>query len=144
MPRKLLSTLSLTLLTVILPLFASELPKVARVPLEDSSSPFSFDRSSYSTELRTLPIGVFDSGLGGLTVLAQILKLDAFDNSTGEQVADSVPDFALERFIYLGDQANMPYGNYPAEGGADFLRELVLKDAIFLLGTRYWPGRSGI
>lgn len=142
MSRKLISFLAVILLAVILPLFARELPKVARVRLENSSSPFSFDISSYRGDLKALPIGVFDSGLGGLTVLAQILKLDTFNNSDIERGADGMPDFALEKFIYLGDQANMPYGNYSAEGKTDFLRELVLKDAIFLLGKRYWPRRS--
>ena len=40
------------------------------------------------------PIGVFDSGLGGLTVLNDLAK--AFPN---------------QRYIYLGDLANLPYGS---------------------------------
>jgi glutamate racemase len=36
----------------------------------------------------------------------------------------------------------MPYGNYSAEEKLDFLDELILKDALFLLGDRYWPSRS--
>ncbi len=84
-----------------------------------------------------LPIGVFDSGIGGLTVLEAILKLDAFNNATLAPGADGVPDFAGERFIYLGDQANMPYGNYAAKGRLDFLKELIVRDAVFLLGQRY-------
>ena len=39
------------------------------------------------------PIGVFDSGLGGLTVLAELVR--------------ALPD---ERFIYFGDTARVPYG----------------------------------
>src|ERR1044071_859108 len=40
------------------------------------------------------PIGVFDSGYGGLTVLKEIVaKLPSYD------------------FIYLGDNARSPYGN---------------------------------
>ena len=39
------------------------------------------------------PIGVFDSGVGGLTVLAALLA--------------ALPD---ERFVYLGDTARLPYG----------------------------------
>lgn len=39
------------------------------------------------------PIGVFDSGVGGLTVLAALLT--------------RLPD---ERFVYLGDTARLPYG----------------------------------
>jgi len=81
------------------------------------------------------PIGVFDSGIGGLSVLERLLALDAFDNRTGERKPDGVPDLADEDFVYFGDQANMPYGRYDAEGKADFLRELVVRDAKFVLGT---------
>jgi glutamate racemase len=83
-----------------------------------------------------LPVGVFDSGIGGLTVLEAILGLDAFHNTTLQPGADGKPDFQNERFIYLGDQANMPYGNYSAVGRTDFLRELILRDALFLLKHR--------
>jgi len=41
-----------------------------------------------------MPIGVFDSGLGGLTVLKALQK--------------KLPD---ESFIYIGDTAHVPYGN---------------------------------
>jgi glutamate racemase len=99
-----------------------------------------FDR--YKTEMKELPIGVFDSGIGGLTVLTAILQLDAFDNVTHESGPDGRPDFEHERFVYLGDQANMPYGNYASEQKTDFLRELILKDAVFLLGGRYWPSAT--
>jgi glutamate racemase len=95
-----------------------------------------FDR--YEGDTKALPIGVFDSGIGGLTVLAAILELDAFNNVTGASGPDGRPDFESERFVYLGDQANMPYGNYPSEQKVDFLRELILKDVVFLLGERYW------
>lgn len=80
------------------------------------------------------PIGVFDSGTGGLTVLERILTSDEFDNATGERRPDGVPDFANESFVYFGDQANMPYGLYDAKGKADFLRELVVRDTDFVLG----------
>lgn len=97
----------------------------------------SFDASDYAGDTSQLPIGVFDSGIGGLTVLEAILKLDAFHNDTLQPGPDGKPDFANERFIYLGDQANMPYGNYSAAGRTDFLRELILRDASFLLGREY-------
>lgn len=42
------------------------------------------------------PIGIFDSGLGGLTVARAVM--------------DKLPD---ERIIYLGDTANTPYGPQP-------------------------------
>lgn len=43
--------------------------------------------------LINLPIGVFDSGIGGLTVLKELIRL--------------LPN---ENFIYLGDTARVPYG----------------------------------
>lgn len=105
-------------------------------------APATFVAADFQGNLRDLPIGVFDSGVGGLTVFEAIKTFDAYNNATGEPGADGVPDFANERFIYLGDQANMPYGNYPAVQKTDFLRELILKDAAFLLGRRFWraPG----
>lgn len=42
----------------------------------------------------SLPIGVFDSGLGGLTVLRALRD-----------------QFPRQQFIYLGDTARLPYGN---------------------------------
>jgi len=43
--------------------------------------------------MRSLPIGVFDSGLGGLTVVRELAR--------------TLPD---ERIVYLGDTARCPYG----------------------------------
>ncbi|MBR4652572.1 MAG: aspartate/glutamate racemase family protein [Kiritimatiellae bacterium] len=81
------------------------------------------------------PIGVFDSGLGGFTVLESLLDTDLYDNVTGRPEADGRPDLACERFVYLGDQANMPYGDYAAAGKSDLLRRLIVDDAEFLLAT---------
>jgi len=43
---------------------------------------------------KKLPIGIFDSGLGGLTVLKKLNKI-----------------LPKEEFIYFGDTAHVPYGN---------------------------------
>ena len=83
---------------------------------------------------RERPIGVFDSGIGGFSVLERMLAIDRFDNETGEERPDGRADFEDERFVYFGDQANMPYGRYDAAGKADFLRELAVRDAQFVLG----------
>jgi len=58
------------------------------------------------------PIGVFDSGVGGLTVLRELLR--------------ELPD---ERFIYFGDTGNCPYGVRPEAQ----IQELALAVARFLL-----------
>ncbi len=69
------------------------------------------------------PIGVFDSGIGGYTVLERLL---------------AHPGLKGEKYVYLGDQANMPYGNYDAHGKAAYLRELSIKDALFLTSDGYY------
>ena len=58
------------------------------------------------------PIGVFDSGIGGLTVLAALTR--------------ALPD---ERFIYLGDTARLPYGT---KSGATVTRYAVQAAAALL------------
>jgi len=87
---------------------------------------------SADTKIQGQPIGMFDSGTGGLTVMEAFLNLDSFNNVTGEEVPDGIPDFAGEDFIYLADQANMPYGVYSSAGKTDYLKELIIKDAEFL------------
>jgi glutamate racemase len=86
-----------------------------------------------NTPNKNLPIGVFDSGTGGLTVLEAMLRLDAYNNATGLPGADGKPDFSSEFFEYLADQANMPYGNYAAEKKTDLLKEHIFKNMQFLL-----------
>jgi glutamate racemase len=49
--------------------------------------------NSSSKELQHLPIGVFDSGVGGLTVLRALRR-----------------QLPQESFLYLGDTARLPYG----------------------------------
>src|ERR1700712_3527359 len=69
---------------------------------------------------RTAPIGVFDSGVGGLTVLHELLV--------------ALPQ---EDFIYLGDSARFPYGERTAEElerfGMDIAEELVARRAKLLV-----------
>ena len=96
------------------------------------------DFKQYPVKDKTLPVGVFDSGTGGLTVLNAIVNFDKFQNQTDKNTPDGQPDFAKEKFVYLADQANMPYGNYAAAGKTDLLQEHVLKDVQFLLGNKYY------
>lgn len=101
----------------------------------------SFANSQKGSVLKkSLPIGVFDSGTGGLTILEAMLTLDAFNNTTGMPGADGKPDFSSEYFQYLADQANMPYGNYAAEKKTDLLKEHIFKNmAYFLQKFEYKP-----
>lgn len=47
---------------------------------------------------RDAPIGVFDSGVGGISVLAELVRI-----------------LPRERFLYYGDSRNAPYGTKPKE-----------------------------
>lgn len=60
-----------------------------------------------------MPIGVFDSGIGGLTVLEELIK-----------------KFPNEKFIYVADQGHCPYGTKTPEQ----ISERVEKVTSFLLG----------
>lgn len=105
--------------------------------LNEKTSWYYADFANFPKERKSLPIGVFDSGTGGLTVLERLLELDQFNNITGKSGADGIPDFSGENFTYLADQANMPYGNYSSEGKDDYLKELAVKDALFLLSNKF-------
>ena len=101
---------------------------------------FYIDTTAYPRSDKSLPIGVFDSGTGGLTVLDAIVRYDGFDNlrHLRDSDGDGRRDFQSERFIYFGDQANMPYGDYGLENNLPLLREHIFKDVQFLLGHRYY------
>lgn len=106
--------------------------------LEDEASFYHIDFENYPEMDKTLPIGVFDSGTGGLTVLDALVNFDGYTNENKEKGSDKVPDFTSEKFIYLADQANMPYGNYSSEDKTDLLIEHILKDTQFLLSEKYY------
>ena len=54
------------------------------------------------------PIGVFDSGLGGLTVLKELRRLLPHEN-----------------FIFVGDSARAPYGSRTPEEIISFLQQFM-------------------
>ena len=100
--------------------------------IKDTSNFYFIDFKNYPVKDKTLPVGVFDSGTGGLTVLKAIVNFDENENATYSSGSDGVLDFEKEAFIYLGDQANMPYGNYYAVNKVDLLKEHIIKDTQFL------------
>jgi glutamate racemase len=63
----------------------------------------------YDHRMDQRPVGVFDSGVGGLTVLHECLV--------------TLPH---EDFVYLGDHARLPYGPRPLEEIRGFAREIGL------------------
>ena len=54
------------------------------------------------------PIGIFDSGVGGLTVVDKFFRL--------------LPN---EKIVYLGDTARVPYGNKSKETVTRFSKEII-------------------
>lgn len=58
--------------------------------------------------LLEMPIGVFDSGMGGLTVMREIMR--------------QIPN---EKVIYFGDTARVPYGSKSKETVTRFSRQIV-------------------
>lgn len=110
--------------------------------LNEPESFYFIDFADYQTKDASLPIGVFDSGTGGLTVLDALVRFDEFNNANGAAGGDGVADFARERFIYLADQANMPYGNYHSADNSELLVEHILKDVQFLLGNKYYSSQE--
>ncbi|NLB34757.1 MAG: glutamate racemase, partial [Elusimicrobia bacterium] len=61
------------------------------------------------------PIGVFDSGMGGLTVLKELRK-----------------ELPKENFIYFGDTAHLPYGSKSPAA----VRKYASNIADFLMGKK--------
>lgn len=111
---------------------------IVQTIINDQESFYHIDFDSYPSQDKSLPIGVFDSGTGGLTVLKAIVNYDQNQNESHQNGSDGQLDFNKETFIYLGDQANMPYGNYSSVNKVDLLNEHIIKDAQFLLGTKYY------
>ncbi|WP_424495343.1 glutamate racemase [Salinimicrobium sp. GXAS 041] len=114
-----------------------EEPIVASI-LNDEESFYYVNFENYPERDKSLPIGVFDSGTGGLTVLDALVNFDKYNNGNKEQGSDNLPDFTAEKFIYLADQANMPYGNYSSEEKTALLVEHIIKDTQFLLSNKYY------
>ena len=74
-----------------------------------SSSIFEGNLNHFSEqEAQRAPIGIFDSGVGGLTVLRQLYE--------------QLPN---ESIIYLGDTARLPYGIRSQAEIIQFTREII-------------------
>ena len=58
---------------------------------------------------RNAPIGIFDSGFGGLTIF--------------DKIREALPDYD---YIYLGDNARTPYGTRSYDAVYRFTREAVM------------------
>lgn len=58
--------------------------------------------------IREMPVGVFDSGVGGLTVVREIMR--------------QIPN---ERIVYFGDTARVPYGSKSKETITRYSRQIV-------------------
>ena len=57
---------------------------------------------------RNAPIGIFDSGVGGLTVAREIIR--------------QIPE---ERIVYFGDTARLPYGSKSRDTIIRYSRQII-------------------
>ena len=69
---------------------------------------FKLGHHGYAINDPGAPIGVFDSGVGGLTVAREIMR--------------QIPN---ERLVYFGDTARVPYGNKSKETVTKYSRQIV-------------------
>lgn len=76
-------------------------------------------------KLKTLPIGIFDSGMGGISVLRELKKLMPYED-----------------YIYYGDSINIPYGKKTREelnniciGIGDYFMEKKVKAIVIACNT---------
>ena len=82
---------------------------------------FKYGHCGYAINDPTAPIGVFDSGVGGLTVAREIMR--------------QIPN---ERLVYFGDTARVPYGNKSKETVTKYSKQIVR----FLLSASVKNGQS--
>ncbi len=80
--------------------------------MPDTSLTFAEERGRDASDIAALPIGIFDSGIGGLTVL--------------KMLRDAFP---AESFLYFGDLGRSPYGSK----AADTVRRYAVQITDFLL-----------
>ena len=57
---------------------------------------------------RNAPVGVFDSGIGGLTVAREIMR-----------------NLPSEKIVYFGDTARVPYGSKSRETVIRYSRQII-------------------
>ena len=57
---------------------------------------------------REAPVGVFDSGIGGLTVAREIMR-----------------NLPSEKIVYFGDTARLPYGSKSKETIVQYSRQII-------------------
>lgn len=74
----------------------------------DSDNSIDFQRNSASAQTSVAPIGIFDSGVGGLTVLRELQY-----------------QLPHEPILYVGDTARLPYGDRTPEEILQFVREIM-------------------
>src|SRR5205814_2266676 len=81
------------------------LPSIAHVPSEHRRRTNDGGGPAVMTDER--PIGMFDSGFGGLTVARAVIDLLPF-----------------EHLVYVGDTGRYPYGPRPLDEVRDFARQI--------------------
>lgn len=109
--------------------------------LADSGSVWFLDSGRISSldDVSKLPVGMFCADPDCFAVIEKFLSADYFDNITGAEVPDGLPDFAGETFTCLLDYADGPYGDYVRDSSrVQLLRTVAVQNALMLLGKDYY------
>lgn len=128
------------LLSSILCISCSSTKNIGEVILKDNKNFYFIDARKYPVNNSALPIGIFDSGTGGLSVLNDLLDFKVTDYNPAFITPTALETHPLrnESWVFLADMANMPYGSYSIENNVGLLIEHILKNVQFLLGDKYY------
>ncbi|MCJ7821068.1 MAG: aspartate/glutamate racemase family protein, partial [Bacteroidales bacterium] len=139
-PGRMISLFISVNLLILLGISCSTTGDIRDTIINDKSSYYYIDFKEYPSDRSRLPIGIFDSGTGGLAVLNDLLGYEVPGSGSELAISESSRKGGLrdESFIFLADLANMPYGSYALENNSDLLIEHVIKDVQFLLGNKYY------
>ncbi len=110
---------------------------IVQKALYDTTSVYYSNFGKFPYQNDTLPIGIIEFDTINPMALT-LLQLERFNNITGKEGDDHIPDFAGEKFQLLQDLENYPYNDYLDADREDYLREIVVKNALFLLSDKYY------
>lgn len=103
----------------------------------DTASVYHVAFGAYPSQLDTLPIGIIEFD-GWQPMEETLAQLESYNNITGKDGNDGIPDFAGENYQILLDSENLPYEDYIEAKNENYLREITVKNAIFLLSNKYY------
>lgn len=103
--------------------------------LNDTSSVAYHVLDSWDASDKKGSIAVIGEPADVIPIVEGLYTSDHFNNIDGKSEPDWLPDFSGEIISSIVDEANSPYGGYVANGNAEYLRELTVKNFVSALDT---------